>query len=99
MKILDDFAKLISSRNEKTFEGLPSWILGVLGALAFLCFSYFGLMYSDVVPDFIKEINTIGINLTALKIAFVLAIYSFPTWWFGCVAARCHTVLYERWFK
>lgn len=99
MKVLDGIARVLSQGKQKTFEELPSWILVIMGTLTFLTASYPGLMFAEVVPDFIKKVNEVGVTAAATGIAIILALYAIPTWVFGCVAGRCHTVLYERYFK
>lgn len=99
MKVLDRLAKLTNRKSKKTFDESPSWLIAPLGSLAFLVASYLGLMFADVIPDFIKTINRVGINVVAIKIAIILIFYAIPIWYFGCIAAKCHTVLYDRWFK
>lgn len=99
MKVLDTAARFLTRRRKKSFEELNDWLLAVLGMSAFLVAGYWGLMLSDVVPEFITIVNANGISLTAVGLAMLLGGFGISVWFFGCIAARCHTLLYERWFK
>lgn len=56
-------------------------------------------MLGDVVPDFIKIVNGNSASLTAFGLAVVLGGLGISVWFLDCIAARCHTLLYEHWFK
>ena len=99
MKLLDSFAKLITQKNENKFKDLHGLILCLLGASAFLVACYWGLMLKDVVPPLITATNKAGFSSFALKLWLFLGSYAVAVWYFGCIATRCHAVLYERWFK
>lgn len=99
MKVLKYISWKLSRKKEKTFEELSSWFVAPIGALAFLAASYPGVMFTEVVPEFVETINRVGLDTTAVKIAFILGIYAIAAWCFGCIAAKCHSVLYERWFR
>ncbi|WP_417527519.1 hypothetical protein [Marinomonas shanghaiensis] len=99
MKVLDKVAGFLTRRKKKTFEELNDWLLAILGVAAFLVAGYWGLMLGDVVPDFIKIVNGNGASLTAFGLAVLLGGFGISVWFFGCIAARCHALLYERWFK
>lgn len=99
MKFLDKAASFITQRKKKTFEELSDRFLAALGVLAFLVAGYWGLMLGDVVPDFIKIVNENGVSLTAIGLGMLLGGFGISVWFFGCIAARCHSLLYDRWFK
>ena len=99
MKILNKVASLITQRKKKTFEELSDGLLAVLDCSTFLVAGYFGLILGDLVPDFIKIVNENGLSLLASLLALLLGGFGISFWFFGCIAARCHTLLYERWFK
>lgn len=99
MKIFNRIISLLSRRKRKPFEALNDWIIALLGALAFLVAGYWGLMLSEAVPEFIKIVNEHGISLQAIGVAFLLGGFAVSVWFFGCIAARCHSLLYDRWFK
>ncbi|WP_158174878.1 hypothetical protein [Grimontia hollisae] len=99
MKVLNKAASFLTRRRKKSFEELNDWLLAVIGMSAFLVAGYWGLMLSEVVPEFIKIVNGNGISMTAVSLAILLGGFGISVWFFGCIAARCHTLLYERWFK
>jgi len=96
---LDTLAGIIDRRNRKKFSELHSAILAVLGAASFLIAGYWGLMLSTVVPDLIEATNEHGLPPFAIGLWLLLAVYSAIVWYFGCISSRCHSLLYERWFK
>lgn len=100
MKVLDKAASFITTRRKKkTFEEFNDWLLAVLGVLAFLVAGYSGLMLGEVVPDFIKIVNENGVSLIAVGLVMLLGGFGISVWFFGCIAPRCHALLYERWIK
>ena len=99
MKHLDKLASKISRRDKKKFSELDSPILAILGAASFIIAGYWGLMLSTVVPDLIDATNEHGLPPLAIRIWLLLALFSAIVWYFGCIASRCHSLLYERWFK
>lgn len=86
-------------KQRKNFDEFPSWLVGGLGVMAFLIAGYLGLLLGDVVPDFIREVNRSGINVEALELGGLLSVFGLALWFFGCIAARCHGILYQRWFR
>lgn len=99
MKVLNKAASFVSRRRKNSFEELNDLLLTVWGISVFFVAGYWGLMLSDVVPEFINIVNENGISLTAVGLAMLLGGFGVSVWFFGCIAARCHTLLYERWFK
>lgn len=99
MKVLDKAVRFITRRKKNAFEELNDSFLAVLGVLAFLVAGYWGLMLGDVVPEFIKIVNENGISLMAIGLGMLLGGFGISVWFFGCISARCHALLYERWFK
>ena len=99
MKVLDSVTGFITRNKKRSFEELSDWMLAVLGVVAFLVAGYWGLMLGEAVPGFIKETNQTGISLPAVGLGLLLGGFGLSVWFFGCIAARCHALLYERWFK
>ncbi len=99
MKILNEAVRVVTRREKKTFAEVSDWILAIFGVVAFMVSGYWGLMLGDVVPDFVKIVNKEGLSLSAIGLAILLGGFGITVWFFGCIAARCHTLLYERWFK
>ncbi|CCN80768.1 hypothetical protein VIBNISFn27_250004 [Vibrio nigripulchritudo SFn27] len=81
------------------FEDLNSLVLALVGMTSFLVAGYFGLNLSKIVPNFVKIANQNPINKDAIIIALLLGSYGLVFWFFGCIAARCHSLIYERWFR
>ena len=99
MKVLDSVTGFITRNKKRSFEELSDWMLAVLGVVAFLVAGYWGLMLGEAVPGFIKETTQTGISLPAVGLGLLLGGFGLSVWFFGCIAARCHALLYERWFK
>jgi hypothetical protein len=99
MKILNSVTRFFTKHKKNNFEEVNSWALAFLGISSFLMAGYWGLMLSEVVPGFVKAVNKSGISFVAVFWGSVLGFYGIVFWFFGCIATRCHTVIYERWFK
>jgi hypothetical protein len=96
MKTLNIVTNFITRHKKKTFEELSNLILAVLGVSSFLVAGYWGLVLSEVVPEFAKVANQDGISLPIAGLGLLLAGFGITVWFFGCIAARYHTLLYER---
>jgi type II secretory pathway component PulF len=99
MKIINKLTEVLTFKKKKKFVDLNDWALAGVGAFSFLFTSYWGIMISDVIPEFLKTVNEVGISLPAINLALWFSGFGFYMWFFGCIALRCHTLLYERWFK
>ncbi len=99
MKLLDALSKAFTQRETRPFNSLHSLVLAIIGVGAFIVAGYWGLMLKEVVPELIKATNSAGITLPAIALWSLLSIYAAGVWFFGCIAARCHSILYDRWFK
>lgn len=74
------------------------WLM-VFGAASFLMAGYCGYLISEAAPRLMVATNKTGLPLAAIGLWMLLALYAAAVWYFGCVAARCHAVLCDRWFK
>lgn len=99
MKQLDNLARFISWGHKRDFTELHWSILASLGALSFVVAGYWGLALSSVVPSLIESTNKFGLPPLAIGLWVLIGVYAIAAWYFGCIASRCHTILYERWFK
>ncbi|AEF98507.1 hypothetical protein [Methylomonas methanica] len=99
MRILNEAVHFFTRKKKSHFDELNDWVLAILGVLSFLVAGYWSLMLSNVVPDFVKITNDVGISIRAVGLALLLGGFGLTVWFFGCIAARCHSLLYERWFK
>lgn len=87
-------------RKHYHFFDMPSWLLIALGVPSFLVAGYWGLALTEVVPLYVKAVNKIGyLDTMGTILGLILLILGFQLWFFGAVATRCHSLLYERWFK
>ncbi|MFD1217562.1 hypothetical protein [Microbulbifer celer] len=86
-------------KERKSFSSLKSVWAVIIGAASFMVAGYWGLMIKDVLPQAIDATNKDGFSLVALGVWTLIGFFGVLIWVFGCIAARCHTVLYERWFK
>jgi hypothetical protein len=59
MKVLNIIARLISRKNQRPFGKWSGWVLAPLVALAFSVASYLGLMFADVISEFVETINKV----------------------------------------
>lgn len=99
MKTLDRMVQFLRVRKVISYGELSDGVLATLGILSFLSASYWGLMLGDVVPGFVSDVNELGVSWPAVGWALVLGGFGVSVWFFGCIAARCHSILYDRWFK
>lgn len=99
MKQLDKLAHLITGRRKRNFIEMHWSLLALLGGLSFLVAGYWGLALSAVVPNLVDATNKFGLPPIAVGLWLLVGIYAVGVWYFGCIASRCHTVLYDRWFK
>lgn len=82
------------------FEDMPDWVLVILGGASFLVAGYWGLALSDIVPEFIKIANKLCyIDAFGLGIGMLLLLLGIQLWFFGAIANRCNSILYNKWFK
>ncbi|MBZ2188238.1 hypothetical protein K8B33_03970 [Alcanivorax sp. JB21] len=97
---MDKLVSLLTlGKQERTFAEVHSIFLVLLGALSFIVAGYWGLALSTVILDLIEKTNKYGLPPLAVGLWFLVGIYAAITWCFGCIASRCHAVLYEKWFK
>ncbi|WP_312050607.1 hypothetical protein [Acinetobacter courvalinii] len=88
------------NRKKRKFNQMPDYLLIIIGVPSFLSASYWGLVLGDVVPDFVRAINNQGyMDIFSILISVILLALAAEFWFFSAIAVRCHTILYERWFK
>lgn len=88
------------NRPRQQFSEMPQWLLAIFGGGAFLVAGYVGLALKELVPTWISTVNKIGyFDTLGTAIGGLLLIWGVAFWFFSCVAARCHGLLYEQWFK
>jgi len=99
VSLLRNIIDFYKERKRTYFEDLNDWALALGGVISFLVAGYFGLVLSGIVPNFVKIINQSSITKEAIVIGLLLGFYGLIFWFFGCIAARCHSLIYERWFR
>lgn len=99
MKLMDYIAKLISRNKFSKFLEISSPMAVLLGVPSFLISGYCGLFLSKFVPLLIDATNTHGFSVLGVVLWLAAGLLAILVWIFGCIATRCHTVLYECWFK
>lgn len=100
MSHMDRLVSLLTPGQEKrTLAEVHAFFLVLLGAFSFIVAGYWGMALSAVVPDLIAKTNKFGLPPLAIGAWFLIGIYAAIAWYFGCIASRCHSVLYEKWFK
>lgn len=99
MSLLRNIIFFYKEKKRTYFEDLNDWILALVGVISFLIAGYFGLELSSIVPNYVKAANQSPITKEAIVIGLLLGFYGLIFWFFGCIAARCHSLIYERWFR
>ena len=99
MKMMNYIATLISRNKFSKFGEVNSPMAVLLGVPSFLVSGYCGLFLSKFVPSLIDATNAHGFSALGIALWLAAGLLAFLVWVFGCIATRCHTVLYERWFK
>lgn len=99
MSLLRNIIFFYKEKKRTYFEDLNDWILALVGVISFLIAGYFGLELSSIVPNYVKVANQSTITKEAIVIGLLLGFYGLIFWFFGCIAARCHSLIYERWFR
>ncbi|WP_254626084.1 hypothetical protein, partial [Acinetobacter oleivorans] len=85
---------------KREFNEMPDYLLVIFGIPAFLISSYWMFVITEVTPDFIRAVNKQAhIDILGISIAGILLVLAAEVWFFSSIAVRCHTILYERWFK
>jgi hypothetical protein len=95
LKIYDYFKK-----QEKTkYRDLESYWLVALGIPSFLVAAYLGYLVKGATERLIPPTNEYGISIESLTLWAFIGIFALGVWMFGCIAARCHLELFDRWFS
>ena len=89
----------VLNRKAKSLSDIENGLAVALGSALFCISSYFGYGLSKLVPQLIDATNKYGVSWAILGLWLIVAFFAISVWVFGCVAARCHSTLYGRWFK
>ncbi|MFT4103111.1 MAG: hypothetical protein QM674_19170 [Burkholderiaceae bacterium] len=86
-------------RKRYPFSEMPAWLLVTIGGGAFLGASYHGFVLKGAVPSWLATVNQIGhFDAIGTAIGMHLLVLGVAPWVLSRLAARCHRVLYDRWF-
>lgn len=100
MKIVSKLDSKWKSRPKYQLQGLSDKALILLGGPSFLVAGYWTLMLKEVLPEYLKVVSRLGyIDAIGTTLGLFLLAFGLQVWFFGCIAARCHSMLYDRWFK
>lgn len=87
-------------KQDKTkYRDLKSYWLVILGIPSFLVAGYLGYVVKGATERLILPTNEQGVNMEALTLWAFIGVLALGVWMFGCIAARCHLELFERWFS
>ena len=87
------------ARPRKRLHEHNDWALAMVGAISFLIASYWGMAVANVLPSLIDLTNQHGLTWVGAAIFTFLGFLGVSIWFFGCLAAHCHSLLYERHFR
>lgn len=80
------------------FKDWKTWQLVLLGIPSFLISAYWLLVLGDIAPELARDTNSNGLTVDHALTWLGLGAIALVAWVFGCLAARCNTLLYERHF-
>jgi len=78
---------------------LSDWALALIGIISFLIAGYWGMAVADVLQDLVKMTNRGGLSWIRTAGFALLGLLGIAIWFYGCIAARCHSSLFERHFR
>lgn len=80
------------------FKNRSSWLIAPLGGAAGVCTLYYAKVLTEVTPPLIEATNKAGLTWLGLALWVIVGLLAVQMWFHGCVAKRCHEVLYKRMF-
>jgi len=86
-------------RPERQLQALDDWVLAMLGVISFVIAGYWGIVVANFLPDLLNQTNQHGLTFVRTAIFVCLGVMGVCIWFFGCLATRCHSLLYERHFR
>ncbi len=99
MRFIQRAVAAFRARPKRQLHELNDWVLAILGALSFLIAGYWGMAVAGVLPELINLTNQHGLTGKGATIFSALGALGLGIWFFGCLAARCHSLLFERHFR
>lgn len=98
MQIAKTFQKMAKSKKNH-IDNWENWQLIIIGGGAALCALYWSLMLTNVTSPLIEATNKYGVTWLALALWLLLGIFAAGAWIYGCIATKCHQVLFARMFR
>lgn len=84
---------------KQRFDQLGEWGLAALGAPAFLVSSFFLYVITQLWPEIDKSALHLGFTVNLAICLLPVGGFAVVAWLFGCIALRCHNLLFERLFQ
>lgn len=91
--------KAFRTRRTYQLHELNDWVVALVGSVSFLIAGYWGMGVLKVLPEVISVIDQHGVTLLGAAILVFLGALGSGIWFFGCIAARCHALLFKRHFR
>ena len=99
MKLINLIIQFTSQRKIHEFEDADNLEVTMI-SVPFFVFAYLiGYYINKFIPAMINATATDGISVSIIAWWVAIAFFACLFWIFSCIATRCHSVLYERWFK
>ena len=86
-------------KDPKKYEEIGMVSKIIIGITSFLLSSIMTVIVAEVIDEYLATINNVGFNKVTIVLGVILGLLGAAIWYFGCVAARCHSLLYVKWFK
>ncbi|HBS7407762.1 TPA: hypothetical protein MAQ62_005041 [Klebsiella pneumoniae] len=99
MQFFQRIAASFRTRHTWHLHEMSDRVLAPLGATAFLIAGYWVMAVTHVLPDLIATTNQTGLTWVGAAAFTFLGGLGVTIWFYGCLAARCHTILFERHFR
>lgn len=96
MRFFQRIAALRQKRRVWRLHELSDWILAPLGAVSFLIAGYWTMAMINVLPDLVIATNQNGLTWVGAAAFAFLGGLGVTIWFHGCLAARCHQLLFDR---
>lgn len=99
MQIIPRSLRPLRARRKWRFDELGDGVVALVGAGSFLSAGFWGLTTRDVLPDVLQATTLYGVTWMGALCFLFLGGAALNIWFFGCIATRCHTLLYKRHFQ
>ncbi|WP_076466130.1 hypothetical protein [Marinobacterium stanieri] len=99
MQLFKRIAASFLTRRTRHLHDLSDWVLAPLGTIAFLIAGYWTMAVTEVLPDLVTTTNQTGLTWIGVAAFTFLGGQGLTIWFYGCLAARCHSILFDRHFR